>query len=344
MHITTDKAFGGSELAPFTAFFKNIDADADAIIGEGAADIARLAEFEVIATAYRTGRLSEGFAVQKIRNLKYRISNMVHYAEVVPEGWGHQPYARPFMTRAIDTHGDKTTNRLKALLQTGRSSAGGAKMSVEEAMGIGALSDEDWNFEKTRRVNYGAVKPGFEYTWTHLEFARGMAIERKLMDDNLFANSELPRKITKKPVQMADSAYVLREKAAAEFFNYATTGSGLSPLGFPLVGGEGVALASNSHKLYPGAGAGEVQDNYFAGLDLTADNYSTVRQNMRAFTDDNGNIVQVNPTTLIVPPEMEDKALTIRDSQNKPGTANNDANVVVSCSSECVYSTSHGCK
>lgn len=201
-----------------------------------------------------------------------------------------------------------------------------SKKAKEFAMGVGAFSDEDWNFEQTHRVNYGNVKPGFEYEWEHREFAKGMLIERKLLDDNLYPGSTLPRDITKKPAQFADSAYILREKAAAEVFNYATTGSGVSPLGFTLVGGDGVALASNSHPLHPGSS--DVQDNYFAGLDLTDDNYSYVRQRMRKTTDDNGNIVQVSPTTLMVPPELEDQALTIIKSQGKPGTADNDANVV----------------
>lgn len=195
----------------------------------------------------------------------------------------------------------------------------------EEVTGIGALSDEDWNFHKTRRINYGSVRPSFTKQWEHLEYAKGMMIERRMIDDNLYAGSQLPRSEAAKPVQLADSAFIVREKAAAEVFNGATTGSGVSPAGFAYAGPDGKALLANDHPLYPGdAGAG--QDN-FLNLALTAENFSTARQVGRKFTDDNGNIVQTNHNTLIVPIELEDEALTIRESGLLPGTANNDANV-----------------
>lgn len=200
-----------------------------------------------------------------------------------------------------------------------------SEKAFEHVTGIGALSDEDWNFHKTRRINYGSVRPSFSKDWEHLEYAKGMMVERKMLDDNLYASSGLPRSERAKPVQLADSAFVLREKSAAEVFNLATTGSGVSPSGFDIAGPDGKALLANDHPLFPGDG-GAGQDNLLA-LALNATNFSAARVAMRKFTDDNGNIVQVNPTTLIVPVELEDAALTIRDSGQLPGTANNDANV-----------------
>jgi hypothetical protein len=194
----------------------------------------------------------------------------------------------------------------------------------EEVTGIGALSDEDWNFHKTRRINYGSVRPSFSKQWEHLEYAKGMMIERRMIDDNLYAGSQLPRSEAAKPVQLADSAFIVREKAAAEVFNLATTASGVAPSGFDIAGPDGVALLSNSHPLFPGSSS--VQDNLLA-LGLDAANFSAARQLGRKFTDDNGNIVQCNHNTLIVPIELEDEALTIRESGLLPGTANNDANV-----------------
>lgn len=197
--------------------------------------------------------------------------------------------------------------------------------AFEEAFGVGALSDEDWDFHKTKRINYGSVKPNFVKRWEHLEYAKGMMIERKMLDDNLFAESQLPRSENQKPVQLADSAFLVREKSAAEIFNRATTASGVGASGFALAGPDGKALAANDHPLYPGdVGAG--QDNLLA-LGLDATNFSLARQHGRKFTDDNGNIVQCNHNTLIVPIELEDEALTIRESGLLPGTANNDANV-----------------
>lgn len=195
----------------------------------------------------------------------------------------------------------------------------------EEVTGIGALSDEDWNFHKTRRINYGSVRPSFTKDWEHLEYAKGMMIERKMIDDNLYGTSQLPRSEKAKPVQLADSAFIVREKAAAEVFNLATTGSGVAPSGFDIAGPDGKALLANDHPLFPGD-TGPGQDNYLA-LALSATNFSTARQVGRKFTDDNGNIVQINHNTLIVPIELEDAALTIRDTELLPGGSLNDKNV-----------------
>lgn len=199
-----------------------------------------------------------------------------------------------------------------------------SEQRFEEVTGIGALSDEDWNFHKTRRINYGSVRPSFTKQWEHLEYAKGMMIERKMLDDNLYASSQLPRSEKQKPVQLADSAFIVREKSAAEVFNGATTGTGVGPSGFDYAGPDGKALLANDHPLYPGAT--DVQDNLLA-LALSAPNFSAARQAGRKFTDDNGNIVQINHNTLIVPIELEDAALTIRDTELLPGTGNNDKNV-----------------
>lgn len=219
--------------------------------------------------------------------------------------------------QAIDRHPSKIADIFS--VQT-------SSMSKETAAGVGALPTDDWDFEETGKIQYDTIKAGFDAEWVHREFAKGLIVERKFLDDNLYgAQSRLPKSITDKVEAIADATFIRRENGAAEVFNNATSSSGVSEQGFPVAGPDGVAFASASHPLSPGSSS--VQSNLHA-LALSATNYDTVRVAMRKLTDDNGNIVAVQPDTLIVPPELETAALTIMESQNAPGTANNDANVV----------------
>lgn len=121
----------GGDLHPFTAYFggTKLEAEADAIIGQGAHDIAKAAEFEVIAHAYDTGRLAEGFIVTRIKSLSWRIINIVHYASFVHDGTTKMR-ARPFFQWAFDSRAGETVARLGALLNGG---SGGGRMSIQQA-------------------------------------------------------------------------------------------------------------------------------------------------------------------------------------------------------------------
>jgi hypothetical protein len=48
---------------------------------------------------------------------------------------------------------------------------------------------------------------------------------------------------------------------------------------------------------------------------------------MRGQVDDRGNLLEVVPNTLLVPPALEKDAIIITKSDQRSGTANNDANV-----------------
>lgn len=202
----------------------------------------------------------------------------------------------------------------------------GSQRKFEELLTIGELGIEDWNFSDTKRVQYDSPRKGYKLHVEHKEFAKGMMVERSEIDDNLYGGqSELPTSITGRPAKLADSAFVQRETAAAEVLNYAFTTSGVTPLGFQVVGADGKALCADDHPRGPEDST--TQDNALA-LTLTAANLQTAMIAHRNFTDDRGNLIAVMPDTLIVPPELGFDAAVIAGTDRIPGSANNDMNVV----------------
>lgn len=199
-----------------------------------------------------------------------------------------------------------------------------SQRAYEEYQGIGELDSQGWNeFERTGRVPYDAPEPGFKQRLEHREFAKGVQIKRKLMDDNLYPGAAIPKSITQRVEQLADSSAVFREKSAAGVFVNAFTDSGTDAEGFSVAGPDGVGLISTAHPNGPGNST--TQSNEFT-LALTGPNLITVKSAMRSFGDDRGELFPVNPDTLLVPPELEETALTIVNSDRLPGGDFNDIN------------------
>lgn len=184
--------------------------------------------------------------------------------------------------------------------------------AYEDVSGIGAIGIDAWlNYENSNKIPEVDFDQMYKKRYIHKEYAVDIAIERKTNDDGDLAN------LTRVAARIGDSAAVFREVQAASIFNNATS----TATGF--VGGDAVALASNSHPLSPQKSG--VQDNLYA-LSLTRDNLRTVREAMMAFTDDNGNKQAVTPDMLLVPPGLEDDAIEIVNSSLNPNNANNTIN------------------
>jgi phage major head subunit gpT-like protein len=180
----------------------------------------------------------------------------------------------------------------------------GSDKAVEYDLGIGDMSDFE-NFSNIGKVQYDTPEQLWRVSYTHTEYAKGFQIERKLFEDNLYSV------MNDRAVDLGRSAWRTREKKGASMFNNATTTAGY----------DGVALVSNSHPLSPSNAS--VQDNYFA-LALSSANLSTVRLAMMKFTDDRGNLANVMPDLLLVPPELEETAWQIVENPTRyqPGSAN----------------------
>lgn len=190
-----------------------------------------------------------------------------------------------------------------------------SQRAFEEHFGVGVVSSKGWRFEG--RVNYDDRAKGFAKRYTHVEFAKGLIIERRLVDDNLtdikFDEAH----------GLGDSAFRLREKGAASLFNGAFTDSGFNDDGMPYAGGDGVGLCSTVHPLSAEDTATQSNEGTLA---LTADNLGATRLLHGKITDDTGDLMDVMSDTVLIPFELEDAAIRAGLSPLEPDTANNAVN------------------
>jgi hypothetical protein len=183
--------------------------------------------------------------------------------------------------------------------------------AYEEVSGIGAIGIEAWkNYNSSGQVSEADFDQGYKKTYTHVEYPMDFSIERKTIDDNQH------REVFDIAARIGDSAAQFREVEGASVFNNAFSSS--------FLGGDGVALCSDSHPLSPVKSG--TQDNKGTAA-LTKANVSVAREAMMAWTDDNGQKVAVTPTHILVPPSLEDEALEISKSLLDPTSANNTINV-----------------
>lgn len=192
----------------------------------------------------------------------------------------------------------------------------GSETATEKSFGAGSLSSEGWNFEDTGRVQYDEHEKGFEKTYTHVEFAKGVVVERKLIDDNntriAFGDSR----------DLGDSAFRKREKSAASVFNNAFT-STTNDDGFSTLGADGKTLCADDH---PRSAQDSTAFDNAGTSALSKSAVGSTRVAMSKFTDSTGDIMDVAADTILVPPDLEDTGLEITKSLLDPTSGNNAVN------------------
>ena len=177
---------------------------------------------------------------------------------------------------------------------------------------VGALPNYD---EFTGSVAYKAQNQGYDTRFTHLEFASGVQIERELFDDDRHGVWE------RRPSALAMAANRTRETHGARVLNMA-----FSVDTYFSNNTEAVAVCSNSHTTTSGAGTGSGFDN-LTTASLSAVSVAAARIQHVGLRGDQAERISLMPNELWVPPDLYDIAYEIADSQGKPDTANNNANV-----------------
>ena len=168
-------------------------------------------------------------------------------------------------------------------------------------------------------IEYDNFNPLFESTFTHKEYAKGVAIERKLFDDN---QSGL---IMRKAQGLGHAFGTTRAYHASSVFNNAFA---------TVTGGDGVYLCSATHDLSSTSGT------HLSNLGTSALSYDAVIATLLAganMDDDRGYPMPSIYNILYVPTALQDEAWTIVKSVNKPGGANNDANFVGSQGIQVIF-------
>jgi hypothetical protein len=170
-------------------------------------------------------------------------------------------------------------------------------------------------------VPYADFDAGYRTDIRNYEFAQGIQVERRLVDDDQYSQ------IRRRASSMSDSFNTTIETDAANVFINGFTDSGTNRMGASTNGADGVGLLSTAHPFSP-ADTNNTQANE-ATLALTIDNLDTTRQAMRNFTDDAGQLMGVNPNMLLVPPELERTATQIVSERAlyEPGSAQFDVNM-----------------
>jgi len=179
--------------------------------------------------------------------------------------------------------------------------------ATEYDLGIGGLGDLE---EFTGTIPYGDFRQQYRTSYTHREWVKGIKIERKLVDDDLYSI------INKRPAQLAMIAKRSREKHGATVFNNAFNTS-------VFTGGDTYALCADAHT-YEGTST-TIDNKGTTALSQTA--VEATRLLMRQFTDETDNLVVSRGDTLLVPPALEETAKIIVGTQKDVGSAQNDINV-----------------
>lgn len=177
--------------------------------------------------------------------------------------------------------------------------------AVEHDLEMGDMANLE-PFEGT--IPYDDTGEGYKTDYTHLEYARGIKIERRLVINDLY------NIINRRPAALALSAFRRREADGASVFNNSFNTS--------FTGGDSLSLCNSAHTSKVG---GANQSNVLTDA-LSATSVETARQTMIAFKSNRDNIITVKPDLLIVPHQLEEKAYEIINSKGKVDTAQNNAN------------------
>jgi hypothetical protein len=187
---------------------------------------------------------------------------------------------------------------------------GNSSRAVERNQGVGGFGDIP---EYSGTLEYDSFELLYQKSYEHIQYARGVAVERQLIDDDEYG-------VIRQRVERLGLAFDrTRYKHAASVFNNAFSATTAA-----MQGGDGKALCATDHPLSPTDASTQSNKGTTA---LSFDAVTTTETAMMGFTDAEGNNLGVMPDTILVPVALSATARTIAGSAAKPGTANNDANI-----------------
>lgn len=185
--------------------------------------------------------------------------------------------------------------------------------SVEYSQGVGSFGlVPEYNSADAEgpgaNIQYDSFSPLYETTFTHKEYAKGVSIERKLVDDNRTGQ------ILRKAQSLGFSFGTTRAYHASSILNNAFA---------TVLGGDGKVLCASDHP------TNENDTTSVSNLGTSALSYAALVNTLIAGSDLNDDRGQPMPAVydiLYVPTALQAKAYEIVNAIGKPGTADNDAN------------------
>lgn len=164
---------------------------------------------------------------------------------------------------------------------------------------------------------------GEAYIYNAESFEVGLmyAITRKAIDDNLYKSEFKPQALG-----LLDSFKEFKETQAADILNSGATYN-------TNIGGDGVALFSTAHPI-SGTGA-TVANTFSTPLQLNESSYLQAISNIRSnWVDEAGLKIKGRGRQLVAPVALQPTVKRLMETELRPGTANNDVNVILSMDNE----------
>ncbi len=160
-------------------------------------------------------------------------------------------------------------------------------------------------------VSTDAAIQGFDTRYTHDTFSLQYKISREMNEDDLYG---IMRKM---PAALGRSMRNTVEIDAANIYNRAFDTTNYAD------GADGKALFVTDHPLV-GGGTQKNRPTTFGNLNATSLEQALI--DLRATTDDRGQLLHLKPIKLVVPPTLEWTALKLIGSAFDPDSANNAVN------------------
>jgi|GEM_PF-1115435 len=218
---------------------------------------------------------------------------------------------------AIDSALGVENNNFFRLFKSEKSNNARELITSKTGVGYGTITPEGEDFASDSRI------VGYKTEFNFQTITKGITIT--LQD-------QLDRIVDRKLSELKDlmvSAKMTKDRDAFSVFNYAFTAQTSLPRILTYYG-DGKPLASIAHPLKGSTTSTSTYSNASAsGLPLTEVNLETARSALRNQLDDKGLPMNIGSSglTLVVPVELEKKALEITNSNLKSNTANNDLNI-----------------
>jgi len=160
-------------------------------------------------------------------------------------------------------------------------------------------------------LSYGDLTQGFKVDYPIKTYAKGIAIERDLVDDDQYGIIE------RRARARGLDAYKTRQLHGIDIFNHAFDTT-------VFTGGDGKALCAADHPSSNPSLQGAQSNLGTAALSVSGVN--AARQAMMSFNSDDGFKANVIPSLLLVAPGNGETAIEICKSMNLANTANNNIN------------------
>lgn len=192
-------------------------------------------------------------------------------------------------------------------------------MTVERKVQMAYLGYAQFKNEGGQTFSDNNAGERYVYNAESFEVGLMYAITRKAIDDNLYKSEFKPQALG-----LLNSFKEFKEYQHSDIFNNGTTV-------IPGIGGDGQPLFSTAHPV----DGGSVANTFTTPLQLNESSYLQALINIRTnWVDERGLKIKGRGQQLIVPPSLQPTAKRLLETELRPGTANNDINVIQSMDGE----------